>query len=45
MNVINTVCNQSYGADETCLLRLFNSLVRSRIDWGGAVYGSALKTA
>lgn len=51
MNQGNTMCilkilsHQSYGADKTCLVRLFDSLVRSRLDYGSVVYGSATKTA
>lgn len=43
--ILKILSHQSYGADKTCLVRLFDSLVRSRLDYGSVVYGSATKTA
>ena len=34
-----------WGADQTTLLKLYRSLVRSKLDYGCLVYGSASKTA
>ena len=34
-----------WGADQTTLLKLYRSLVRSKLDYGCIVYGSASKTA
>lgn len=45
MNILKVLSHHSYGADKTCLLRIFNSLVKSRLDYGSVVYGSASKTA
>ena len=46
----STKCPQSlscteWGADQTTLLKLYRSLVRSKLDYGCLVYGSASKTA
>ena len=35
------VANTDWGADKTVLLRLYRSLIRSRLDYGSAVSGSA----
>lgn len=45
MNILKILTHQSYGTDKPCHLRLFDSLVRSRLDYGSVVYGSATKTA
>ena len=34
----------SWGADRTILLHLYRSLIRSRLDYGSIVYGSARKS-
>ena len=34
----------SWGADQTTLLKLFRSLVRSKLDYGCIIYGSARKS-
>jgi ribonuclease HI len=41
MNLLRVVSNTDWGADSTTLLRLYRSLVRSKLDYGCVVYGSA----
>lgn len=41
LNLLKVVSKLNWGADRKVLLRLFRSLVRSRLDYGAAVYGSA----
>ena len=36
--------NTSWGADRTTLLKLYRSLVRSKLDYGCIIYGSARKS-
>lgn len=45
MNILKVFSYCCYGADEQLLLRVFTSLVGSRVDDRNAVYGSACKTA
>ena len=44
-NVLKVLSHNSWGSDRQCLLRLYNSLVRSRLDYGAVVYGSARPSA
>jgi ribonuclease HI len=44
LNLLKVVSNTSWGADRTVLLRLYRSLVRSKLDYGSIVYGSARKS-
>jgi hypothetical protein len=41
MNLLRVVSHTDWGADSTTLLRLYHSLVRSKLDYGCIVYGSA----
>ena len=41
LDIIKVVSNQEWGADKSVLLRLYRSLVRSKLDYGCIVYGSA----
>jgi hypothetical protein len=41
MNLLCVVSNTDWGADSATLLRLHRSLVRSKLDYGCVVYGSA----
>jgi hypothetical protein len=41
MNLLRVVSSTDWGADSTTLLRLYRSLVRSKLDYGCVVYGSA----
>jgi len=41
LNLIRVVAQTSWGADQHTLLHLYRSLVRSKLDYGCVVYGSA----
>ena len=41
LQLLRTVSKLSWGADRETLLRLFRSVIRSRLDYGAPVYGSA----
>ena len=41
LDIIKVVSNQEWAADKSVLLRLYRSLVRSKLDYGCIVYGSA----
>ena len=41
LNLLRTLSGTSWGADRSCLLRLYKALVRSVLDYGCIVYGSA----
>ena len=41
LDIIKVVANQEWGADKSVLLKLYRSLVRSKLDYGCIVYGSA----
>ena len=45
MNILKVLSCTEWGADRTTLLKLYRSLVRSKLDYGYIVYGSASKTA
>ena len=45
LNVLKVLSRTDWGADQTTLLKLYRSLVRSKLDYGCLVYGSASKTA
>ena len=45
LNVLKVLSRTEWGADQTTLLKLYRSLVRSKLDYGCLVYGSASKTA
>ena len=44
MNLLRVVSHTNWGADTTTLLKLYRSLVRSKLDYGCVVYGSACNT-
>ena len=44
LDVLQVVCHTDWGADRTTLLRLYRALVRSKLDYGAIVYGSACKS-
>jgi ribonuclease HI len=44
LNLLKVVSKMDWGADRKVLLRLYRSLVRSKLDYGCIVYGSARKT-
>ncbi|GBN20124.1 hypothetical protein AVEN_46020-1 [Araneus ventricosus] len=39
--MLKVLSNISWGADRTSLLRIYQAMILSRIDYGCAVYGSA----
>ena len=45
LNILKVLSRTEWGADRTTLLKLYRSLVRSNLDYGCLVYGSASKTA
>ena len=45
LNLLKVLSRTEWGADQTTLLKLYRSLVRSKLDYGCIVYGSASKTA
>ena len=45
LNILKVLSRTEWGADRTKLLKLYRSLVRSKLDYGCIVYGSASKTA
>ena len=45
LNILKVLSRTEWGADGTTLLKLYRSLVRSKLDYGCIVYGSASKTA
>ena len=41
LNILRVVGHTDWGADKSTLLKLYRTLVRSKLDYGCAVYGSA----
>ena len=41
LNILKFVSSTDWGADSTVLLNLYRSLIRSKLDYGCIVYGSA----
>ena len=44
LNLLKVLSHTSWGADRTSLLHLYRSLIRSKLDYGSIVYGSARKS-
>ena len=44
LNLLKVVSNLDWGADRKVLLRLYRAVVRSKLDYGCIVYGSARKS-
>ena len=44
LNLIRVVAHTSWGTDQDTLLLLYTSLIRSKLDYGCIVYGSAQST-
>ena len=44
LNLLKVLSHTSWGADQTTLLKLYWSLVRSKLDYGCIIYGSARKS-
>ena len=45
MDLLKCLSRLSWGADGTCLLRLYRSLIRSKLDYACQIYSSATKTS
>ena len=43
LDIIKVLSNTKWGADTRVLLRLYRALIRSKLDYGSQVYGSARK--
>ncbi|XP_067122855.1 uncharacterized protein [Centruroides vittatus] len=41
LNLLKVLCCSSWGADKCSMLRIYRALVRSKLDYGCVVYGSA----
>ncbi|GBM95212.1 hypothetical protein AVEN_113995-1 [Araneus ventricosus] len=41
LNILRTLSNTSWGADRSCLLCVYRSIIRVMIEYGSVVYGSA----
>ena len=44
LNLLIFLCNTDWGADRKVLLRLYRSLIRSKLDYGSIVYGETFKS-
>ena len=44
LNLLKVLSHTSWGADRTTLLKLYRSLVQSKLDYGCIIYGSAWKS-
>ena len=44
LNLLRVVGHKDWGADRMVMLRLYHALIRSKLDYGSAVYGSARKS-
>ena len=44
LNLLKVVAHTDWGADRTVLLRLYRTLIRSKLDYGCIVYGSTRKS-
>ena len=44
LNMMKVLSHTTWGADRTTLLQLYRSLIRSKLDYGSIVYGSARKS-
>ena len=44
LNLLKVLSHTSWGADRFTLLHLYRSMVRSKLDYGSIVYGSARKS-
>ena len=44
LNLLKVLSHTNWGADRSVLLQLFRSLIRSKLDYGSIVYGSARKS-
>lgn len=45
LSILKVLSHQSWGSDRLCLLRIYRAVIRSRLDYGSFVYGSAKASA
>lgn len=45
INILKALSHISWGSDETILLTLYKSLIRSKLDYGSIIYASASKSS
>ena len=44
LDILKVLSSSDWGGDHTVLLNLYRSLIRSKLDYGSIVYGSARKS-
>ncbi|GBM50805.1 hypothetical protein AVEN_137120-1 [Araneus ventricosus] len=44
MNIVKILSSSWYGAESSSFLKIYRALIRSKLDYGSAVYGSASKS-
>ena len=44
LNLLKVVAHTNWGSDRVVLLQIYDSLIRSKLDYGCSVYGSARKS-
>lgn len=44
LNVLKVISSTNWGGDKSTLLNLYRSLIRSKLDYGSIIYGSARKS-
>ncbi|XP_072403106.1 uncharacterized protein [Diabrotica undecimpunctata] len=44
LNVLRSLCNKNWGSDQSTLLLLYKSLIRSKLDYGAIAYSTANKS-
>ncbi|KAG1686575.1 putative RNA-directed DNA polymerase from transposon BS [Nymphon striatum] len=44
LNLLRILSNTNWGADRKVMLRFYRSLIRSKLDYGSVIYGSARKS-
>ena len=45
LNILKVISHYSWGSDRKTLLKVYDSLVRSKLDYGSLIYSSACKTS
>ena len=45
LNILKVISHYSWGSDRKTMLKLYDSLVRSKLDYGSQIYSSACKTS
>lgn len=44
LDILKCLCGTTWGADRACLLQFYRAFVRSQLDYGCTIYGSARKS-